>query len=107
MLKSDDRKDADVENERGHGGSSMKRFFVTLAASTFALVLILGAVGFVAARRFLGPALADAAGLGPCASEAGFDLQGLQNLSRDERFGHFLGRSMKFAGASGTVLMAT
>src|SRR5207248_9218564 len=85
----------------------MKRFVVTLAVSTFALVLILGAVGFVAARRFIGPAVADAAGLGPWASEAGFDLQGLQNMSPEERFGHFLGGSMKFADASGTVHTVT
>ncbi len=43
----------------------MSRFILTVAASTAVLVLLLGAVGFVAARSILGAHAADAAALAP------------------------------------------
>jgi hypothetical protein len=83
------------------------RFILTVAASTAVLVLLLGAVGFVAARNILGAHAADAAALGPWAAQAPLDIQGLRDIPPAERFGHFLGAQMRFTDANGAAHTVT
>src|SRR5215208_3166013 len=78
----------------------MTRFVLAVAASTLALVLILGGLGLVAAQTIIRPRIAEAAAMGPFGGYAPAELQGLHDLPPAERFGHFLGAQLRFADAN-------
>src|SRR6476646_5509975 len=100
-----------VEPDSDHpsGGKSMKRFVLAVAATSLAVVLLIGGLGFVAVRSLIGPRIAEAAAMAPWATEIPSEFQGLQDLSPAERFGHFLGGQLRFtdAGNAGHVVSVT
>ena len=82
----------------------MRRFLITFSASALAFVVVLGLAAL--AIGLYGPRIAAAQGFGP-----GFggpmgghwganlppEIQGLHNLAPEQRFGHFMGGSMRFS----------
>jgi hypothetical protein len=76
----------------------MKRFLITLAASTLGFALALAAVGYVAAQWLVGPHVAEAAIMGaPLAADLPLELRGFRDMSSAERFGHFFGGQLRFS----------
>lgn len=80
----------------------MARFLLTVAATSLVVVLLIGALGFVAVRSVLGPQVAAAAGVPFAAADFPPEIQGMRHLPAAERFSHFQGAQIRFTDANNT-----
>jgi len=81
----------------------MRRFVLTVAASTFAALVLLGGVGFLVVRSAIDARVAEATGFGaPWAADVPAEIRELHNLPPAERFGHFQGGQFRFSDTNST-----
>lgn len=78
----------------------MTRFLLTVAATSLVVVLLIGALGFVAVRSVLGPQVAAAAGVPFAAVDVPREIQGWHDLPAADRFRHFQGAQIRFTDAN-------
>src|SRR5687767_13181009 len=76
----------------------MRRFILTVTATTFATLLLLDGVGFLAFRSFGAARVAEATGLAaPLAADLPAEIRDLHNLPPEQRFDHFMGAQFSFS----------
>lgn len=76
----------------------MRRFVLTVTATTFATLVLLGGIGFLAFRGFIDARVAEATGLAaPFAADLPAEIRDLHNLPPEQRFDHFMGAQFSFS----------
>src|SRR5215210_9483486 len=84
----------------------MTRFLMGFAAGALTLVVLAGGAAALFASGVIRPRLAEAAAA-PWMRQLPPELQGLQALPPEQRFGHFLGGQMRFTDANNATHSVT